>query len=391
MKFNMFILAAVAVVLLAGCKNDDVSRTHYDNKLYISTTSSFTEELLLKNNVSVDSREIVARIAKPERQPIEVVFAPAPELLETYRNAYYDYAALLLPSEHYAIDEPRTTIKEGTVASAPVAVRFIDLNLLDREARYVLPVRIASATNIGVLESARTLYYVFKGASLVNVVADIDQNWVWPAWQNAAPVTNMSRFTLEALVYGETFSREISTIMGIEGIFLVRAGDSGLPKNQIQVATANNKNLTSAALQLEPKRWYHLAVSFDAGAVTIYLDGVARCSGTVTASPVNFGVEHSDEADGKPRCFWIGYSYDKNRYFDGMIAEARIWNRVLTAGEINAQDHFYSVDPDAEGLVAYWKFDEGAGRTVKDHSAYGNDLTAFKDIEWVKVALPEKK
>lgn len=390
MKFNTYILAAAVAVLLAGCKNDDVNRTHYDNKLYISTTS-FTEELLLKNNVSVDSREIVARIAKPERQPIEVEFAAAPELLETYRNAYYDSAVQLLPSEQYAIDEPRTTIKERTVASAPVAVRFIDLNLLDREARYVLPVRIASATGIGVLESARTLYYVFKGASLVNVVADIDQNWVWPTWQNAAPVTNMSRFTLEALVYGETFSREISTIMGIEGIFLVRAGDSGLPKNQIQVATANNKNLTAAALQLEPKRWYHLAVSFDAGAVTIYLDGVARCSGTVTASPVNFGVEHSDEADGKPRCFWIGYSYDKNRYFDGMIAEARIWNRVLTAEEINAQDHFYSVDPDAEGLVAYWKFDEGAGRTVKDHSAYGNDLTAFKDIEWVKVALPEKK
>lgn len=390
MKFNTYIIAAVAVVLLAGCKNDDPSRTHYDNKLYISA-ASFTEELLMKSNVATDSRQIVARIAKPEQQPIEVVFAPAPELLETYRNAYYDAQAELLPAGHYAIDEPRTILTEGTVASAPVAVRFIDLNLLDREARYVLPVTIASAAGIEVLESARTLYFVFKGASLVNVVADIDQNWAWPAWKNAAPVTDMARFTLEALVYGDTFGREISTILGIEGVFLVRLGDTGLPRNQIQIATKNDKNLTDAALQLEPKRWYHLAVTFDAGAVTVYIDGAARCSGTVNASPVNFGVEHSDEADGKPRCFWIGYSYDANRCFDGKVSEVRIWNRVLSSEAINAPEHFYQVAPDADGLVAYWKFDEGTGRSVKDHTAYGNDLTAFDDLEWVKVELPEKK
>ena len=41
------------------------------------------------------------------------------------------------------------------------------------------------------------------------------------------------------------------------------------------------------------------------------------------------------------------------------------------------------------GLVAYWKFDEGAGKTIKDQTSYGNDLTVEKELKWVNVSLPE--
>lgn len=56
--------------------------------------------------------------------------------------------------------------------------------------------------------------------------------------------------------------------------------------------------------------------------------------------------------NGKPRCFWIGYSYNNERWLDADIAEVRIWNRVLSEEEINAKDHAYEVDPNSEGLVA---------------------------------------
>ena len=79
-----------------------------------------------------------------------------------------------------------------------------------------------------------------------------------------------------------------------------------------------------------------------------------------TYGPVNWGIPHSDESDGKPRCFWIGYSYNNERFLDADISEVRIWNRVLTQDEINAENHFYAVSEDAQNLVAYWKFDDGA-------------------------------
>ena len=89
------------------------------------------------------------------------------------------------------------------------------------------------------------------------------------------------------------------------------------------------------------------------------------------------------------RCFWIGYSHASDRYFDGQISEVRIWNKALTPEEINAPDHFYQVAAASDGLVAYWKFDEGAGKTIKDQTSYGNDLTVEKELKWVNVSLPE--
>ena len=71
-------------------------------------------------------------------------------------------------------------------------------------------------------------------------------------------------------------------------------------------------------------------------------------------------------------------------------AEARIWNRPLSADEINAENHFYKVSPDSEGLVAYWKFCDAKGSVIADYSDYGNDLQADHTPTWVEVELPEK-
>lgn len=388
MKFNMLniVVAVLAAVALAGCKNEDLSKQHYDNKLFVLATN-FTDEMLIKAANSSYEREIKAGIAKPVGQDISIEFAAAPELFDHYRSAFYDEDVNLLPGEFYQFDQTQTKIQAGSVTSIPVTIRFVDVNLLDKNERYVLPVTIRSVSGIDVLPSARSVYYVFKGAALINVVAGIAENRAWPEWKDAAPVTSMSNFTLEALVYGNAFKNQISTIMGIEGKFLVRFGDSGIAANQLQIASSNK--LTNSDLKLEPGRWYHIAVTFEWGNVKIYIDGVEKCNGLAGTPSIDFGIEHSDESNNKPRCFWIGYSYNSERYFDGQISEVRIWNKALTPDEINAPDHFYQVDAASEGLVAYWKFDEGAGKTIKDHTSYGNDLTVEKELKWVNVSLPE--
>ena len=47
------------------------------------------------------------------------------------------------------------------------------------------------------------------------------------------------------------------------------------------------------------------------------------------------------------------------------------------------------MDPKSEGLVAYWKFDEGQGMSITDYAS-GNNLTANKDLTWKPLELPEK-
>lgn|GEM_PF-5074421 len=56
-------------------------------------------------------------------------------------------------------------------------------------------------------------------------------------------------------------------------------------------------------------------------------------------------------------------------------------------------NHRYSVEPNAKGLVAYWKFDDGVGDIVKDYSPYHNDLevkgnTTSGKIEWKYISPP---
>lgn len=403
MKYNKFgfVLCALVAAASVGCGGDKESAHHFDNKIFISATG-FTNEVRIEENVQALSRSIIVKVAQPEGYDIEASFRAAPELLATYREAYYDENVLLLPESHYDLTGVSATISAGKVASDPLTLDFVDLDQLDLDSKYVLPVTISSVNGVDILRSARTIYYIFKEASLVNVVADMKENRAWPDWENFSEVEDMTAFTMEALIYGHAFKNEIATIMGIEDVFLVRIGDTGIPKSQIQVAYASKDqqgavqrgSVTNAQLKLQTGRWYHVAVTFDSGEIKVYLDGKMKASGSSAASgvtAVNFKVAHSDEDDGKPRCFWIGYSYDDKRYLDGMISEARMWNRALTMEEIQAENHFYKVDPASAGLVAYWKFDEGEGNVVKDHTACGNNLSTETDLKWYPVELPAKE
>ena len=140
MKQHIFLFALTAFVATAfvGCKNEDPSEHHFDNKLYISA-AAFTDEMLIKNAVSGYSRDIVVGMPSPASSDICVEIGVAPDLLDRYRMAYYDTAAELLGKEFYQIENPQTRIPVGSVTSIPVTVKFLDTNLLDREKRYVPP------------------------------------------------------------------------------------------------------------------------------------------------------------------------------------------------------------------------------------------------------------
>ncbi|WP_195475943.1 DUF1735 and LamG domain-containing protein [Bacteroides finegoldii] len=385
MKLNILLLGVLCLAFsLVGCTEND---ENFDNKLFIST-SVFTEDVLFKAGMPNQVSDISVAIAKPEDHEIKVTIAPDPALLETYKLTYYEEDVELLPEEFYSMEETTTVINAGSIASTSLPVTFVNIGNLDINKVYVLPVTIRSVEGVDVLQSAKTYYYVFRAASLVNVVATMTRNRAYPDFNNDPKFNNLSQNTMEILFKANSFSNGISTLMGIEQYYLLRLGDSE-PSNQLQIAS-KTINVSNSELQFESGVWYHLAVVFDGGYVTVYVNGVEKLSrGRVDISSVNLGAKHHNEEDGR-RVFWIGYSYEAQRYFDGVVAEARIWNRALTAEEIKAPNHFYFVDPASDGLIAYWKFDEGAGTKVIDYAS-GYDLTFDNEPVWVPVSLPEKK
>ena len=388
MKINKLLFTAVTgfAALLVGCQEYDEDKHHYDNQLYISS-SIFTKEIKFKAGDDKVQDGLSVAIAKPEAYDIKVIMAPAPELLPTYRMAYYDENAILLPEEYYSMPETSTVISSGAVTSAKLPIEFNNIGNLDRNETYVLPVSVQSADGIGILQSAKNYYYVFRGASLVNVVCSLSKNRAYPDFNNDDRFNNLTENTMEILFKANAFPNQLNTLMGIEGHYLLRLGDAGVPSNQLQVATRAG-NLTSADLTFESNKWYHVAVTCNKGNIKVYVNGEEKYSDRVNMRYVNLGAKHHNEDNGD-RVFWVGYSYSLDRFFDGVVSEVRIWNRELTADEIKAPAHFYTVDPASDGLISYWKFDDGAGQTVKDHTANGYDLTIEKEATWVPVSLPE--
>jgi len=368
--------ATSCLLLITSCQENS---ENFDNKVFIK--SAVKVNILLKGNVESVEYIIQTAIAKPEDRNIRITYMDNLGLVDQYNEAYYEQA-IALPEDCYEIPGLVTEIPAGSVKADDLTILFKNLSLLDKDLVYVLPVSITEA-NITVLERSRTTYFVFRGAALINTVANISKNKLRPQFTNAMALENLKQITVEALVRIDKYGKLISTVMGIEGKFLIRIGDAGIPDNQIQLATSSG-NITDVNWTIETGEWVHLAMTFDSsnGATNVYINGVKKGDTKFSNYRSNIGWGNSN--------FWVGYSYDDNRFLDGDVCEYRIWNRVLTPEEINAKDHFYVVNPDSDGLVAYWKFDEGEGIIVKDYTENKNNLKASNPLTWKAVELPAK-
>jgi len=125
-------------------------------------------------------------------------------------------------------------------------------------------------------------------------------------------------------------------------------------------------------------QWHHVVFTWDGSYLRIYVDGSSDATPvSQTLTPVS-GVYN----------LHIGKiaSVD-NYYYDGIIDEVRIYNRALSAGEVErlyklSQPKFLA--PTREGLVGYWPFEEGTGTKAGDHSGTGNhgDLQNMEESDW---------
>ncbi len=381
--FKYTILSIAALAALSSCEKS--ASEIYENKvflddyvssktLYISIEDSYTEKL-------------VAAIPQPAESPLKVAIAPDAAQLDYY-NDKFGVEAVMLPEANYSFSATEFTISEGGVRSGECVISFKDVLTLDKKTLYVLPVSLKS-DDIEVLASRDTKFFVFEGANLINDVAYMWDNYCNVTWNNPAPVSNLKQLTVEMLLncnWDKNKERkENNSIFGIEGYFLFRTGDLSNPNNQLQVCTNNGGPL----LGLMPyNEWFNLIVTYDATTRVLNMYVGGEKVGSSTAGNYPDGVTFAQTVDNQS--FRINTAYNNIRTAGAMFSEVRIWNKVLDEETIKDQEnHPYFVKPDSEGLVAYWKFNEGTGKVIADRSGNGNDLEAVNPVDWRKVALPE--
>ena len=125
--------------------------------------------------------------------------------------------------------------------------------------------------------------------------------------------------------------------------------------------------------------WSYVALTYDGSTLRLFVNGGQAASRATTGTI---------ETTGNP--LWFGGNHPYGEFFDGLIDEARVYDRALTEAEIRA-DMGISVGAGrsasgranvvagsraarspAVGLVAAYTFDEGAGTSVADGSGNGN-------------------
>jgi Concanavalin A-like lectin/glucanases superfamily len=120
--------------------------------------------------------------------------------------------------------------------------------------------------------------------------------------------------------------------------------------------SAADENLLSAGATLPTGVWKHVAITGFGGMRQLYVDGFPVA--TVTGGP---SVPPQEMEPLSPNS-WIGKSrFASDPGFDGTLDDFRIYDRQLTAAEI--QDLAW---PKTD--YSYWRFDEGSGTTTVDSS-----------------------
>ena len=182
--------------------------------------------------------------------------------------------------------------------------------------------------------------------------------------------------TISAWVKPDELSQNLYTVVGFQEAFNLKLEKSNHDyKISVHIKTSNgdwSSGFSNTDVALE--KWNHIAASYDGNSVQLYLNGVADGSFVKTGNLITSGGMS------------IGSRDINSEYFDGLIDDVQIWNKALSASEI--QDRMYrSIDQTDtlwSDLSAYYRMDWGEENIAYDYSANANDGALTKGPEWVE-------
>jgi len=184
------------------------------------------------------------------------------------------------------------------------------------------------------------------------MIANADQmtlsGWVYPRGPNADSYTQFDGF------FGFRNNEDAD-------FYLLQLGNYKV-ECRLKVSGGGEFTIVTAENSIISETWHHLALTYDGSNMILYIDGIEAGStgayGQITNefSPFNIG-----------RLVWQTTHFD----LDGQVDEVSLWNLALTEQQV--QDYMYADLTGEEGLVGYWKLNEGTGSTAYDSSDEGNN------------------
>ncbi len=193
---------------------------------------------------------------------------------------------------------------------------------------------------------------------------DLSTNFTLEAWINASSVT--------AETQGIIAKRQ-SDVGGTYRLGLIYDSPSIGVNDQVWPQPGQNIVMGSPN-GITQGTWHHICATYDGVLIRFYVDGDLKAT---TAASIKLPKSNMPLFLGKE-----GLVGDE-RYFFGLLDEARIWNKARAQEEIK-RDMTHRLAGTEPNLVAYWNFDDG---TAKDLTGHGHNGTFMGNAKVVPTEL----
>ena len=198
-------------------------------------------------------------------------------------------------------------------------------------------------------------------------------------WNNAYLVSN--EFTIEAYI-------NVNTAQNYQGFLdFGDYGDqqkgfgfflfSGGWRFYLKTTGTQKSDIEHIVASASVNTWVHFAARFQNGNLTLYRDGIPVGSRNDYIGPVD----------------WTGFSENltlgsfdatETKFFDGKIDEIRFWNIARDENLIKAYKAV-ALNGDENGLIGYWRFDEGGASTTSQDLSITNNVSNLESgAQWVQ-------
>lgn len=332
------------VVLVSGTETNPVVKFVVED-----TPSSYAVTATSTNKVDEDVR---------------IKFGIDNSLVNAYNEAH-STNYFPVPDGTVEIENQDVVIEKGKTFSTPATVKVISTEGLDEGRVYVIPVTIQQSEGLDVLVPSKTIYLqisrVLHFTSLNISNPELYSNFMFSEDKKLS----LSNFTYEIKFYSEEWHSiaRMCCFSSADGSRsnMLRFGEIGMDLNCLQWVCPTGS--VPSTTRFSTNRWYTLSLTYDGSKFTMYVDGVKDAQLDGDGQPVDFQMFEIGMS-------WTSYRY--SQYFKGRIAEVRVWNRALTPAEL--QMGLCAVDPHSEGLMAYWKMNEGESYIFHDSTDNGYDM-----------------
>lgn len=374
-KYLKSIITVTILLWLTGCNFGGDSFNYNKDVIIVSGTESNSMVKFVVEDTPA-TYIVTASATGKVQEDVTVSFAQDNLLLEAYNKAnntnYFP-----IPESAIQIEGLQGVIKAGNASSTGIRVKVVSTSEFKDGRTYVIPVTIKEVKggSMDVLPASQTIF--LRISRIINFNSlDISNPYFYGNAYFTKPV-ELPNYTYEIKCFinqwhsgSEPISR-LSNFCPIDESVanLLRFGENGQDINSLQWVTPGGGIVSTT--RFNTGQWYTVSLTFDGSVYRMYVNGVKDTElngnkGTIFQR-LELGMSWYDS--GTP-----ANSYPNRQRFLGRIAEIRLWDRALSTSEL--QIGLCGVDPQSEGLVAYWKLNEGEGPIF--HDATGNGY----DIDW---------